>query len=33
MRDFRPSRYVGKRISSRLHYLLNPTKAGENVLE
>jgi hypothetical protein len=26
--DIRPSRYVGTRVSSRLHYLLSPTKAG-----
>jgi hypothetical protein len=29
MRDFHPSRYVGTRVTSRLHYLLSHTKAGK----
>jgi hypothetical protein len=28
---FHPSRYVGRKVSSRLHYLLNHTKADENM--
>jgi hypothetical protein len=28
MRDFQPSRYVGIRISSRLHHLLSPKNSG-----